>query len=173
MEKTDPTGFAKGLATIPKGQLSERQQRIANGLAMIQGGQSIKGAARACGIPMSTLWGYARGVSDLSRENDGGRGRDLDAILDASIDVSLIAAERLRESLVNDEWKAGDLVKAYGVATDKVALLNQRSTDAPSGIRELFAAVLAEGDVTIRKRDPADEAIDVAADRVGGEWGGD
>ena len=31
MAKHDPTGYADALATIPKGQLSERQQRIATG----------------------------------------------------------------------------------------------------------------------------------------------
>ena len=167
MGKVDPTGFQATLDTIPKGQLSERQERIARALAMVQSGSSVRGASRACGIPTSTLWGYAHGITNLARENDGGRGRDLDAIYEATIDASLIAAEKLREALVTDDWSHGDLIKAYGVATDKVVALNQRSTDAPSGIRELFAAVLAEGDLTISKRDASRDAIEVDAREIG------
>lgn len=166
MGKVDPTGFQAALATIQPGQLSERQQRIATGLAMIQAGSSCLAASKQCSLPVSTLWRYARGISNLQSENDGGRGRELDAIHDASIDASLIAAERLRDSLIHDEWKPGDLVKAYGVATDKVIALSQRTTEAPMGIRELFSAVLAENDITIRKRDAIDQAIEIEASGI-------
>lgn len=163
MGKVDPTGFQAALATIQPGQLSERQQRIATGVAMIQAGSTLNSASKACGIPLSTLWGYARGITKFENENEGRRGRDLEVLHDACLDNALLASEKLREALTTEEWSHGDLVKALGVNVDKIAVLGQRTAPAPDGIRELFASVLSENEITIRKRDPVNDAVEVEA----------
>lgn len=164
MSKVDPTGFQAALATIQPGQLSERQQRIAMGLAMIEAGKTVSAASRECGIPRMTLWGYAQGVTKLGNENEGRRGRDLETLHDACLDNALLASEMLRDALTQDEWTHADLVKALGVNVDKLAVLGQRTSPAPDGIRELFASVLTENEIVLRKRDPIGDAVEVAAE---------
>lgn len=167
MGKVDPTGFDSVLAKIPKGQLSERQERIATGLAMIQNGSSIKRAAQTCGIPVSTLWNYHHGISTLGSET--GFERDLKSVQAVSHDIALIAGENIVKSLTTEPeaWKPGDLVKAYGVATDKViAFQAGGQASAPNGIAELVGSLLEQGDISIKRRDKAAEAVEVEAERV-------
>lgn len=163
MSKVDTTGFDAVLAAIPKGQLSERQQRIAAGMAMVREGSSVLAAAKACGLPNSTLWAYCNDVTKLGRENDGPLGRDIEALRAASVDASLIAAEKLRKALIEDEWKHGDLVKAYGVATDKVIAMGDNRGAAPNALADVLGALLDKGDVSIKRRDPANDAIEIEA----------
>ena len=161
MAKVDPTGFDKAIAAIQPGALSERQQRIATAMAMVREGHSILKASKECELPYSTLWGYCRGVSNLGRENDGGRGRDLDALQAASLDASLIAVEKLRTALLTEDWKHGDLVKAYGVATDKVIAFSQQPTGEAEDGQSMLAKFLAGHKVTIEPKRAGDDAIEV------------
>lgn len=163
-KKIDPTGYEAALETIDPGALSERDQRIAAALAMVREGRSVAGAARAAQVPRSTLSRYVAGVSKLgSTNNVAPRVRDL---VDVSYDVARIAGESIRESLSErpDEWKPGDLVKAYGVATDKTIALQANREDGERGVSAL-AALLSEGaDVTIHAPRPDARAIDVEAE---------
>ena len=164
MEKIDPTGKDAALETIQTGALSEREQRIATALALVREGSSIKRAARDCQIPRSTLSRYVAGVSKLGATNGvAPRVRDL---VEVSYDVARIAGESIRESLSErpEDWKPGDLVKAYGVATDKTVALQANRDDGERGVSAL-AALLSEGaDVTIHAPRPDARAIYVDAE---------
>lgn len=162
--KVDPTGYEDALATIPKGQLSERQQRIAAGLAMIREGSSIKKAAEVCRIPKTTMWEYhhsLRSLSDPEIKVD----RDMKAIQAATYDIAQIASEKIIESLSDnaEDWKPGDLVKAYGVAVDKIGILSSSAAPGTDGVANLVSALLEAGSVTITPHPPDHAAIDVEA----------
>lgn len=168
MGKVDPTGFDAALQTIQPGQLSERQQRIAAGLAMIREQKySISAAAHKAGIPVSTLWDYHHGYSTIGSET--GFERDLKAVTESTYDIAQIAADAIRTSLTQtpEDWKPGDLVKAYGVAVDKIAILSQRSAAPVAGMTELVSALLNQGELSIRKRDPIADAVEVEAVEIG------
>lgn len=167
MGKVDPTGYEAALAQIPKGQLSERQQRIATGMAMVREGSSIWAAAKACQIPYSTLWGYCNNVTKLDNENAGVQGRDLEALQTASLDVSLIAAEKLRKALEEDDWRHGDLVKAYGVATDKVIAFQERPQADDAQGQSLLTKLIQGHRITIEPAREGDDAVPVEAERIG------
>jgi len=160
MANIDPTGYDVALANIQPGALSERQQRVASAMAMVRDGETIKHSASLARIPQSTLWGYLNGKSKLGTEAEHGR---LEEVTEHSYDISRMAAEAIKESLSDRpaDWRPGDLVKAYGVATDKIiAIRNAPASQTAPGISAL-AALLEGADVTITKRDPAKHAIDV------------
>jgi len=164
MGKVDPTGFQAALATIQPGALSERQQRIAAGLAMIRDGESIQQAAVLARVPYSTLWAYHhKGQSVADRE--GKADYNVAAVTELSVDISLMAGERVRDSLAEhpEEWRPMDLVKAYGIATDKVALLSQRSTSSAHDALPALSKLLAGSKVTI---EPSEQATTIEAERV-------
>jgi len=159
MAPIDPTGYDVALVPQPVA-LSERQQRIAAGMAMVRDGMSLRKASAAARVPRATLHGYMQGVSKLGRQEEHGR---LEQVTDYSYDISLIASEAIIESLSErpHEWKPGDLNRAYGTATDKIiALRNAPASQTAPGISAL-AQLLEGADVTITKRDPAKHAIDV------------
>ena len=164
----DPTGYDKALAQIQPGALSERQQRIAAGLALVRDGMSGLKAARAVGVPYSTLWGYIHEVSKLGNVESDGREIDLRSLDEASIDVALIAAEAVRDELVNnrDAWKPADLVRAYAAATDRVIALRQGGQSQADGMSEL-SKLLQGMAVTLTPRPDGDRAIEAIAERVG------
>lgn len=159
----DTTGYKTAIAKIPQGQLSERQMRIAAAVAMVRDGSSVEGAARSARIPRTTLRRYIDRAADVaSTKEQETRTADL---LDASFDIANMASEAILESLSTDReaWKPGELVKAYGVATDKTAVLSTQRTSADPGISAL-AKLLESADVTITKRDASQDAIDVTPD---------
>lgn len=167
MSKVDPTGFQAALATIQPGALSERQQRIAAGLALVRDGMPGYKAARQVGIPWSTLWGYIHNVSKLGNAESDGMESDIRALNEASVDVALIAAESVRDELVNnrDAWKPADLVRAYSAATDRVIALNQRSSQ-PNTSTPTLASLLSGIKLTVETSRAGDDATTVEAERV-------
>ena len=125
-------------AQIEPGALSERDQRIAAGLALVREGTSMKRAAQIAQVPRTTLMRYRDNLSKLGTSN--GREQRLADVEELSFDIARIAGERIRESLNDPEetWKPGDLVKAYGTATDKtLAMANVTA----SGNQNAFAHV--------------------------------
>jgi hypothetical protein len=164
----DPTGYTDAIATIPEGQLSERQQRIAAGLAMIRDGTSIKRASEIAKVPLSTLWNYHhKGRSIAERETKADY--NVAAVTEMSVDISLMAAERVRDRLADDpdSWSNMDLVKAYGVATDKLIAIGARNpSSGDDGISEL-SKLLRSSKVTIEPKADGHSAIDVEADVIG------
>lgn len=165
----DPTGYADALATINENQLSERQQRISVGLAMIQDGASAAEAARVCGIPHVTMWRYARRYSELESKEGDGRAASIEALADEALVAARIATQRVTERLVDPdhEWKDSDLVKAQGVNIDKVlAFQNRGEGPKRSGVAAIIAMIEEGADITIRKRHPADDAVEVEADTL-------
>ena len=155
----DPTGYNTALATIPKGQLSERQMRISTAVAMVRDGTSLTQAAKRCKVPLTTLHRYVHRVSDAEVQEQDNRAQDL---LHTSYDIANLAAEAIQTSLVDspDEWKPGDLVKAYGVATDKTINLTKTPQATNPGISAL-AQLLESSDITLTKRDDTRDAIDI------------
>lgn len=156
------------VAEIPKGQLSERQMRIAAGLALIRDrGMPFRQAAAEVDIPVKTLWRHAQGLQDPM--SDKGVTANETALVAASFDVAQMAAAKLTDRLLDEghEWHNGDLVKLYSVATDKVALrLNWKGGKTPdSGDDGLTAlAKLMKGHRLIAEPVRAgDDAIDVEA----------
>lgn len=158
----DPTGYQSALAEIKPGQLSERQQRLSIGVALVREGKSIRSAAAIAQVPKSTLHLYATGQVDILT-TESSLERQVNAVHEASIDMSLIAAEAVIESLSTqpDQWRPADLVKAYGVATDKVLAFGQRSKGPEQGMSEL-SKLLQGSKLTIEPARPGDDAIEVA-----------
>lgn len=160
----DPTGYAGALEAIQPGQLSERQQRIATALAMVRDGSSLLSASKRAQVPLSTLWRYHHNLSRLGSNESDGMEADVMAINQASVDVALIAAEAVRDELVNNReaWKPADLVRAYSAATDRVIAFQGRSKGPEQGVSAL-AQLLTGRKVTIEDAQPIDSAIEVEA----------
>lgn len=133
-------------AQITPGALSEREQRIAAGIALVREGKSLNRAAKIVQVPRSTLTRYVQGVRQLGNSN--GRETRLADVEELSFDIARIAGERIRESLSEtpEEWKPGDLVKAYGTATDKSATLSGlTSSGNKNAFADMFQALQAQG----------------------------
>jgi len=164
----DPTGYAGALEAIQPGQLSERQQRIATALAMIRDGASILSASKKAQIPVSTMWRYHHNISKLGNSEGDGMDADVMAISQVSADVALIAAEAVRDELVNNReaWKPADLVRAYSAATDRVIAFQGRSKGPEQGVSAL-AQLLTGRKVTIEDSRPGDDAIEVDVREIG------
>ncbi len=167
MTDIDPTGTKAIVAAIEPGQLSERQQRIATGMALVRDqGMPVKTAARKVHIPRTTLRRYLDGMAELATGED--HEVAITEIRNHSLDISRMAAERIAESLSEkgDEWKPGDLVKAYGVSTDKAVAMTQHKPPEDDGVSALSRLLEAGDTVTITK---ADRAIDVTPERESDE----
>lgn len=164
----DPTGMRDVIATIQPGALSERQQRIAAGLALLNEGKSYREAARVAKIPHATLWEYHNKGRAVA-EREGKADHNVAAVTEVSVDISLMAAERVRDRLAEnpEEWSNMDLVKAYGIATDKVINLSQRSTGGATDSIPTLARLLQGAKVTIEPKQPSEKALEVEAERVG------
>ena len=165
---TDPTGITDALAEIPKGQLSERQHRMAAGLALIDAGSSISAASRECGIPYTTLYQQHRGITASDRENTFQRGED--ALIDAQLTIASRASEIVLERLDADTMRDADVIKAMGVATDKVAIKRQwargsgaSDVNTRDALTEALESVMRGGSVTVTGPDPISEAVEVEA----------
>lgn len=162
---SDPDGILGALAEIPKGQLSERQARLAAALAMIDGGSSIHAASKACELPYSTLYKQARGLARSDRETAFEVGES--ALVDAQLTIASRASEIVLERLddTQNPMRDGDIIKAMGVATDKVAIKRQWSrADSNQNEREgisALARILQGHTVTIEPTDPSTQAVDV------------
>jgi hypothetical protein len=86
-----------------------------------------------------------------------------------------MAADIMTERMADnpDAWQNGDLVKAYGVATDKIALkrgwrqgeLQRAADEGLSAVAKLLAGHV----ITATPIDPAAKAIDVTPDLTGRE----
>lgn len=160
----DPTGMNAALATIQPGALSERQQRIAVGLAMLERGHSYREAADVSKIPLSTLWDYRNDKRSLS-ERKTSDPRDVEAVTELATDIAIMAGEAIRDSLsdpdIRRDWKPGDLIKAYGVAVDKILALNQVSAGDDQDGESLLKSLLAGHKLTIEPARLGDDAIEV------------
>lgn len=159
----DPTGYDKALATIQPGALSERQQRIAAGLALIADGTPGYVAARRVGVPWSTLWRYHHKLSKLGNDESDGMTADATALAETSVDVALIAAEAIRNSLTHDldQWERGELVRAYAAATDRSLALSRQSAPTPASGQSVLSRLLDGARITIEPVDAADRAVTV------------
>lgn len=164
MSKVDPTGYSHAIATIEKGALSERQQRIAVGVAMLRDGATYRQASAAAKVPIRTLWDYAnRGQAIMERE--GKADYNVAAVTEVSLDISLMAAEHVRDRLAAapEEWSNMDLVKAYGIATDKLIALSQRVTGGASDALPALSKLLSGSKVTI---EPSEQGRAIEAERI-------
>lgn len=165
----DPTGFDKAIAAIQPGALSERQQRIAAGMALARDGMPGYKAAQKVGIPWSTLWRYINGMRQLGNAAADGMEADTTALHETSVDMSLMAAERIRDSLAQepDEWKPQDLVRVYAAATDRVIALGQQGRAQDDGGASMLQKMLQGHRVKLEPIKAGDDAVDVDAERVG------
>lgn len=163
----DPTGYQAALAEIKPGQLSERQQRIAAGLAMIREGKSVRAASKATMIPWATLDRYNKGLSTLE-SNEAGAEVNVEHIHHAASDIALIAAQHVLESLRDhsEEWKPGDFIKAFGVAADKVIALSGRTRPTETGMSAL-GQLLSGATLTFPAAGQGERTLDVDAERIG------
>ena len=166
--RNDPSGYLEAIAEIPRGQLSERQQRIAAGIAMIRDGKSCNKAAKEVGIPYSTLFRHKQGLTDPNYEKAFQKGEK--ALIEGHLAIATLGAEKVFERVEADTMSDGDLIKAVGVSTDKLALkrgwarglssADEKTQDALAGALEH----LRQGHtVTIEKPDPVNEAIEIDA----------
>lgn len=168
---TDPTGMQQALETIPSGQLSERQTRIAAGISLVRdAGFSINRAAKECDIPYKTMWRHVKGLVNSATEQ--GFQADETALIAGSFDVALIANDKIIERLSDDDnpMRDSDLIKSYGVATDKIAAKRQWSRGTQSSdintrdaLTEALESVMRGGSVTVTGPDPISEAVEVEA----------
>ncbi len=170
--QSDPTGMQAALATIPKGQLSERQQRIAAGLYEIRAGSSINAASKAVGIPYATLYKHHKGL--ISSDNEKTLTKGEGALIDGLFAIAGLASEKIFERLEDTKhpMSDGNLIKAQGVATDKIAAFRnwskgQGSKGVDQGI-SILAQLMQGKRVTIgiEDTDPVEEAIDVTGERT-------
>ncbi len=165
----DPTGMLETLAEADQVMvpLSPRKAKIAAGLALVRDGMPIQRAAKHVDIPTATLWRHARGLSDVNSEKLVQVNEQ--ALVAASFDMAQIAASKLTDRLLDEDhgWKDGDLVKVYGVATDKIAMRRgwskgQQANGDDHGMTTL-ARLLSGTKLTIEDADPVEQAIEVDA----------
>ena len=146
----------------------EKQQAIAEGIALIAAGNSERYASRAVGVAKTTLHeAYLRirsAQSDQERE-----ALDQELVSYAVVNASLAAQEigrRLSDPARLSKIDAKTLTTIYGVHTDKVALKRRWARPEDGGNASDFLNKLAQGlsrirTVTVQLEDPADTAIDI------------
>ncbi len=168
---TDETSRQAG-PTLPGAtdseKCKERQQAIAEGIALIGAGNSERYASRAVGVPKTTLHdAYLRvrsATSDQERET-----LDQELIGYAIVNASLAAQElgrRLSDPPRLAKISERDLNVIYGVHVDKLALKRRWSRPEDQGA-EGWLGQLAQGlsrlrRVTIELPDPVEQAVDVS-----------
>lgn len=166
----DPDPFAAVVvADLPAiDEPSGRQQRIAAGLALIrQGKLSILAASKKVGIPYSTMWRFANGVSDVVTSGSDQRSKVEMDLLDLSLAVSHRSLEKLAERIDSDDIRTAELVKANQVSRDTVAMMRGWKDNSGRGDDDTKNALVAALEmmrgkrVTIEDADPADQAVDV------------
>ena len=163
----DDSGYQAAIAEIPRGQLSERQQRIAAGLAMIRvDGSSVHAAAKAVQIPYSTLYDHNRGLTDPDYEK--GFKANERGLVDGLMSIATLASEKIFERVEADTMRDGDLIKAQGVAIDKIAMKRrwaQTQTQGSDRTHDALAAALEAmrqgAKVSIEQPDPVADAIEI------------
>lgn len=156
------------LAEIPKGQLSERQAKIAAGLSLIRDrGYSMYRAAKEVGVSQSVMWRHARGL--VANIDDGGVAANERAVVAGSFDIAQMAEERIVDRLADPaaDWNNGDLTKVWGIAVDKIALRRRwrdgSETRADEHGISAISKMLQGATIVLAKPDPAADAIDVTA----------
>lgn len=156
----------KAITEIPAGQLSERNLRIAAGLRLITDHHYPVGeTAKIVGVEESSMWRAKRRLAVPS--NDHGVKVAEQQLLEASFDIAQIAAERIKERLLDQDhpWKDSDLTKAYAVAVDAIALRrNWRQGLSTSASEQGFSAlaqILKGSKITLQPAPDGDLAIDV------------
>ena len=143
------------------GRLSERQNAIAEGIAMIASGHSRSAAARETGIARSTLnAAYARilaASSDSQREQ-----LDQEIISHAVIAANLAGLEinrRLADPAMIAAITTKELAVIGGISTDKVALKRRWARPEDAGSEDFLQAFAATASrvrkVTVELDDPA------------------
>ncbi len=143
------------------------QTEYASAIALVQQtGRSLSSVARESGLSSSQL----KRLIVLSEANGdpehAGRAAD-DRIAEAAQTISILAAEKIIERLESDgdDLKPGELVRVYRSAVETVAQ-KRRWNYGGSGIPSesgvsAMRALLEEGDITISKRVPDTEVIDI------------
>jgi hypothetical protein len=162
------------IADLPQNQLSTRQLKIAAGLSLVRDqGYTFTKAAAEADVPLSTLWRASRGLVPAT----DGKGVEINdaALVAASFDVAQVAAGIMTERMVDnpEAWANGDLVKAYGVATDKIAMKRGwKQGDLQRAADEGLSAIgkmLQGHTITATPIDRASRAIDVTASSTASE----
>lgn len=163
---SDPTGFAGAIKELPESGLSSRQQRVAAAIAMVKNGHTQRDASEATGIPKTTLYRALRGIGTIRDQGKQDEAATR-AILEASQAISLKASEVVMEGLDDPNVKLGDAVKAFGVAVDKIHAFGQTPSSQGDGVAALLQGILDQADVTITKRAPERDAVDVTPSESG------
>lgn len=165
------------LAAIPQGQLSERQVRIAAAVSLVRDeGRTYKAASEATGVPIQTIFRYKHKMTEAF--DDAGVAINAKALVAASFDVAQLASQRITERLLDEpeSWGNGDLVKAYGVATDKIALKlrwrdGTEARESDEGVSAI-SKMLRGATIVMPRQDEHSDAIDVTPIESTGELSG-
>ena len=132
--------------TPPLPPLSDREQAIAEGCALIRNGTPEREASRITGIPKTTLHKRYHKMLELLRSPHLDRESVLrqadQRILENSIVLSDLAAQVTIEGLLDGEIKGKTAAVAYGIATDKVGDIRGYRTKAEQGDGTQFARVM-------------------------------
>jgi len=144
--------------------------RYVEALVLVQQqGTSVMKAAREAGVDASRL---RKIVNSAAAKGQGDDALAIEAdrqIEEMSQTVALLAAEQLIDRLENegDTMKNQELIKSYRAGVETVAAKRRWNQGGHHPSEQSGASVLAslleEGDLTITKRDPSREAIDVSA----------
>lgn len=161
---TDTDAYKIQLDNVPP---NDKTTRMNAAVAMVRDGHSYRRAAEVCGVKTSTLFARANNPARLEREKD--RKYSEDELIDSQFAIARRAAELVFDRVDSGEMRDGDLIKAMGVATDKIAVYRQwgkgqASIGDDSGMSAL-ARILQGKTITVTDSDPSNTAIDVTATR--------
>ena len=165
-DPTDPRGYAQTLATIPSDALSTRQQRVAAAVALVRvEGRTVSQASRETGIPRPTIYRHLDGVSSIADTSKGDQAAHR-RILDASQAIAIRAGDAVLDAIEDGGMRPGDLIKAYGVATDKTIALGAQRSEGERGVSALAELLSGGGSVTIQAPTPEERAVEGDGRRV-------
>jgi len=144
----------------------ERQERLARGLARIEAGAPIERAARAVGIPASTLrdWhrrSYAAEPEALKKLEE--------IVLAQACEIATTAGAALAERV--PRLDDGKLIAAWGTAVDKIALrqgwsrggeLATQATGSGDAVARILQALDGKSlTISLSAEDCAEQALEV------------
>jgi len=165
MANSDPHGIQEAMASMPTETRVPRVDRIRAGILMVNAGTPYRQAAEDCDVSATTLYRHAK-YSNLMRMEREKQVRVLEtSLIDKQFAIADLASEKIFERIAADTMRDGDLIKAQGVAIDKIAMKRQWSKGGEAGEGQeglsALAKILQGKILTVTDADPAARAIDV------------
>lgn len=165
----DPHGIKEAMSELAVTEVP-RLERIQAGLALVAAGESYRHAAKVCDIPATVLHYHKSNPKRQKVEREKRVKLEETELIDKQFAIANLGSEKIFERVAADSMKDGDLIKAVGVATDKIGMYRQwnkgQAANSDDEGMTTLAQLLSGKRVTIEDKSPGDDAVDVKGERV-------